>query len=101
MAVEHLVFMNRKSDSSLEESERLLRSAKRDFRALPGVLDVRIAVADAASGAPRRSYGFLMRFTDSESLAAYLQHPVHVAIGNQLQRHFTDFAVHDLTELAE
>jgi hypothetical protein len=99
VAIEHLVFMNRKQDSAIEQAERILQSAKRQFRALPGVLDVRIAVRSEQTDASRRSYGLFMRFVDSQSLAAFLPHPVHAAIGKEMQGHFTDFAVHDFAEL--
>jgi hypothetical protein len=99
VAIEHLVFMNRKQDSAVEQAERILQSAKRQFPALPGVLDVRIAVRSEETAASRRSYGLLMRFVDSQSLAAFLPHPVHTAIGKEMQEHFTDFAVHDFAEL--
>lgn len=99
MAVDHLVFMNRKADSVLAEAERLLQSAKRQFSALPGVLDVRTGVRNAQNDASPRSYCFLMRLADPQSLAAFLPHPVHAAVGKQLREHFTDFAVHDFAEL--
>jgi len=99
VAVEHLVLMNRKPGSVLEEAERLLQSARRQFRALPGVLDVRVGVRNAQDGVPPSAYCFLMRFADPQSLAAFLPHPVHAAVGKQLREHFMDFAVHDFAEL--
>ena len=101
MAVEHVVLMNRKADSVPEEAERLLQSARRQFRALPGVLDVRVGVRNAQGEAPPSAYCFLMRFADPQSLAGFLPHPVHAAVGKQLREHFTDFAVHDFAELGD
>lgn len=99
MAIAHLVFLTSKQGSSSAQAERILESAKREFGALPGVLEVRIAARIGEGDISKRSYGIITRFADSESLAAFLPHPVHLAIGKEMREHFTDFAVHDFTEL--
>jgi heme-degrading monooxygenase HmoA len=98
VAIAHLVFLTAKQEST-EQAARIIRSAKREFRTLPGVLDVRIHVRIGASEESKRSYGIITRFADAQSLAAFLPHPVHMDIGKEMREHFTDFAVHDFTEL--
>ena len=99
MAIEHLVFLKRKPECTIEHAERILHAAKREFPAVPGVLDVRVAVASPQTDASRVSYCLLMRFANAESLAAYLPHPIHGAFVKEMREHFTDFAVHDFADL--
>jgi heme-degrading monooxygenase HmoA len=99
VAIAHLVFLTAKPESAGPTAERIIESAKREFAKIPGVLEVQTHLRIGEGEAAKRSYGIISRFKDAESLAAYLPHPVHMAIGKEMREHFTDFAVHDFTEI--
>jgi hypothetical protein len=75
--IRHLVCFNLKELATEEQLAAILRSARQQLTAIPGVRNLDIGKAlDTHSQAPYR-YALTMEFADEASLAVYIDHPLH------------------------
>ncbi len=81
----HIVLLQPKPETTEEQITTALDHVKALQEAISGIIDVQAGrnLSDYNQG---YTYGFVMRFTDSEHLKAYAPHPAHQVVSEELQR---------------
>ncbi|MPY87376.1 MAG: hypothetical protein GEU99_05595 [Luteitalea sp.] len=85
----HVVLYRPRADSSAEEREALVSATRAAAQSIPSVrrflVGTRVANAPdyVITGFPEFPYVALVEFDDEAGLQAYLQHPVHVKLGQR------------------
>jgi hypothetical protein len=80
----HVVLLQPKRETTEEQITMALDHVSALQKAIPGIIDVQ-AGRNSNNYNQGYTYGFVMRFTDGESLKAYAPHPRHKEVSEELQ----------------
>src|SRR5437763_9597856 len=81
----HVVLLQPKPETTEEQIITAFDHVKALQEAISGILDVQ-AGKNMSNENQGYTYGFVMRFVDSERLKAYATHPAHQVVSEELQR---------------
>jgi quinol monooxygenase YgiN len=87
--VEHVVLFKLKPEATEQQRRAMLEGLRGLRQAVPGVVDLSCGTnfSDRSQG---HEIGLVVRFTDRSALEAYLPHPAHRAVVEQLIRPISD-----------
>ena len=78
----HIVLLQTKAEVKDEEISAALEQVRGLQQSIPGLT----AVQAGKSSYQGYTYGFVMQFVDAEHLKAYISHPAHQRVAEELQR---------------
>ena len=81
----HVVLLQPKPETTVEQIRTALDHVKALQEAITGIIDVQ-AGRNMSNANQGYTYGFVIRFVDSERLKAYALHPAHQVVSEELQR---------------
>lgn len=83
--VKHVVLFKVKPEVNDQQIEELFSALHRLRHSIPGLFDVSAGKNNSPEGLGRGfTHGFVMTFADESSRDAYLPHPDHVTVAEQL-----------------
>jgi hypothetical protein len=95
----HIVLYRLRPELGTQAQQRIDELIRSLATAVPGVLEVQtgpnLGPADFAKG---YDWGLCMRFADRESRDAYMQHPSHLRVAEQVEQLIDDLVVLGLQE---
>jgi hypothetical protein len=83
--VTHIVLLQPKPEIPANEITNALAQVETLQHTIPGIVDVQ-AGKNMSNYNQGYTYGFLMRFVDTDHLKAYAPHPAHQIVSQELQR---------------
>jgi len=81
----HIVLLQPKTETSVEEVKRALEQVRALQEVIPGIIDVQVG-ENRSKSHQGYTYGFVMHFVDGNSLQAYAPHPAHRVVSEELVR---------------
>ena len=81
----HVVLLQPKPETTEDQITTTLDHVKAFQQAISGILDIQ-AGRNMSSSHQGYTYGFVIRFVDSEHFKAYAPHPAHQPVSEELQR---------------
>jgi hypothetical protein len=82
--INHTVLLKPKSDISSEAIAIALLHVRELQQTIPGIVDVQAGPNHNTTNNHGYTYGFEIRFTDSDALKAYAPHPAHKLVSDEL-----------------
>jgi hypothetical protein len=82
--ITHVVLLNPKTEISADEITRVLDHVRGLHEEIPGIVETR-AGKNLSANNQGYTYGFVMRFVDTEHLKAYAPHPAHQVVSRELR----------------
>ncbi len=81
----HIVLLQPRPDTSLDQIQTVLEQVKELQQIIPGVLDVQVG-KNQSEQQQGYSYGMIIRFENNDQLQTYLTHPAHQAVAKEIMR---------------
>ena len=95
MAVRHMAWLKFKEGIEPERIDQHLRACRSMVGRVPAVINLECG-ANITERAGGFTHGIIVSVADREALAAYLEHPVHIPIGDALKADLDDLRVMDI-----
>lgn len=83
--ITHIVLFQPKAESTEKEITLALQQVRELQQTIPGIFDVQVG-KNLSQQNQGYTYGFVMRFINTEHLRAYTSHPAHQVVSRELQR---------------